>query len=558
MFYPRTCIQLSYFNQKRKITSMFTKKTFLQFIGLALILWLLAGCGNAPTQPTPTTTAVDFTGHWEGLSSAFSLDLVQSGEKLQGGHAVIAQQGNKIDSLDKSIEGNILGNKVAVHFQSSFTTNTGSAEITFIDEKTIFWKVTSAPDGENYFPLEATLSKKAPASNSSPAKSGAITGQVHLMAPPTPKMMVYAVDKATGLWASTQTEATDSVASFSLAVQPGTYQVFAAVDVDGGSVGLGYSTDGLTLTQVTVATGQTITDINVRPPSQSECGSMMGYPASPDGRFAATVGPTAACLTSIANPVQPQTNVDATRIQFQPNTTSWQTPGDLAPNASIRFVLSALKGQILTVELTTNPDSGAGPSASVNITGADGKVYTPDITTKWQGVLMTSQDYYIEVRSLSQQNITYSLVVAIPAIGSTPYVPVTQDVCQMLQEMAAQALSVNFTLEASAPFTDPITNETGQGCNLTATGNGNNFSGPSQVTAKLASGFGGFTENPAYQAGGPTGAATAVTRDMAVVLISANWVPAPEAKCPSDQPISACNLKPEQKLYTIKIQAAMK
>jgi hypothetical protein len=530
----------------RRITSMSTRNPFPKVVGFVLALLLLAGCGSKPTQPT----TIDFTGHWEDAASGFSLNLSQTGETIQGGHEVVAQQGNKIDSLDKSIEGSVQGNMATVHFQSSFATNAGTAQITFVDQNTFFWKVTTPPDGEYYLPAEATLTKKNPASDSSPAKSGTITGRVYLVAPPTPRMVIYAVDQTTGLWGSTVTDAADGEALFSLAVSPGSYQVFAAVE-DGSAVGVGYSTDSLTLTTVTVAAGQTVTDIDVRPPSQSECGAMMGYPASPDGRFAAVAGPAADCLTSIPN-------TEATRIQFQPNATSWHTPGDLAPNASIRFVLSALKGQILTVELTTDQDSGAGPAASVYIQGADGQVLTPDLTMKWKGTLLASQDYYIEVRSLAQQNLTYSLLVAIPAIGSTPYVPVSQSVCQTLQEMATQAIPATFTLEASAAFTDPVTGETGQSCTLTAKGTGNEFSDPNQVTAKLVNGFLGFTEQPAYQANGPTGAATAVTRDMAVVLISVEWVPAPGANCPTDQPISACDLKPEQKLYTIKIQAAMK
>jgi hypothetical protein len=525
---------------------MSARTPFPKVVGFVLTLLLLAGCGSKPTQPT----TIDFTGHWEDAASAFSLDLSQTGEKIQGRHEVVAQQGNKIDSLDKSIEGSVQGNTATVHFQSSFATSIGTAQITFVDQNTIFWKVTTPPDGEYYLPVEATLIKKNPVSDSSPAKSGTITGRVYLVAPPTPRMVVYAVDQTTGIWTSTETEAANGEASFSLAVSPGSYQVFAAVK-DGTSVSAGYSIDSLTLTTITVAAGQTVTDIDVRPPSQSECGSMMGYPASPDGRFAAMAGPAADCLTSIPN-------TEATRIQFQPNTTSWHTPGDLAPNASIRFVLSALKGQILSVELTTDQDAGSGPAAFVQIRGADGQVLTPDLTTKWKGTLLASQDYYIEVRSLAQQNITYSLLVAIPAIGSTPYVPVTLSVCQSLQEMATQAISVTFTLEASADFSDPVTGETGKSCTLTAKGTGNEFSDPGQVTAKLVSGFLGFTEQPAYQANGPTGAATAVTRDMAVVLISVEWAPAAGANCPSNQPISACDLKPEQKLYTIKIQAAMK
>jgi hypothetical protein len=112
-------------------------------------------------------------------------------------------------------------------------------------------------------------------------------------------------------------------------------------------------------------------------------------------------------------------------------------------------------------------------------------------------------------------------------------------------------------MEASAPFTDPVTGETGQGCNLAATGAGRDFSDPHQVTAKLVSAF-GFTEQPMYQADGLTGAATGATRDMALALISAEWVPAPEVQCPSDKPISACDLKSEQKLCTFQIQATMK
>jgi hypothetical protein len=416
----------------------------------------------------------------------------------------------------------------------------------------------AAPDGRFAAipgPSAACLTS-IPKDGSGSTQTGTITGRVHLVALPTPRMVVYALDPMTGVWVFTETEATNGEAPFSLAVKPGSYQVFAAV-ASGTSVNVGYSIDSLTLTPVIVAAGQTVTDIYVRPPSQSDCGSMMGYPASPDGRFAAVPGPTAACLASIQNSGS-GTNSGTTRIQFQAGATSWQTPGDLAPNASIRFVLGAQKGQILTVQLTTDQSLGSSPAASVYITGADGKVYTPNLTTQWQGVLLSSQDYYIEVRSLSQQNITYSLLVAIPAIGSTPYVPVTLSICQTIQEIATQAISTNFTLEASVPFSDPITGETGQSCNLTATGNGNNFSNPAQVMTQLVSGLGGFTENTAYQAGGPTGIATAVTRDMAVVLISVKWEPAPGVQCPSDQPISSCSLTPEQKLYTIKLQAAMK
>jgi hypothetical protein len=499
---------------------------------------------------------VDFTGHWEEVSGAFSLDLAQNAETVLGRHAVIVRGGSKIDSMDQSIQGKLKGNTVEVVFQSSFATSTGTAQITFIDEKTIFWKMLTPPAGEYYLPQEATLIKQAAPATLSPAQTGTIVGRVHLIAPPTPRMRVYALDRVSGLWAFTETQAAEGEAAFTLVVPPGSYEIFAGAE-GSPAIEVGYSIDGLALAPVAVAAGQTVADILVGPPGQSQCGAMMGYPASPDGRFAALPGPAADCLTSIpaSNPVAVQ---PPTRIQFQPNAVSWQTSGELAPGASNFFVISAQKGQLLTVELTTNPDSGADPAATVSVWAGDGQDLTPPLTTKWQGTLPASQDYQIAVNSHAQQKLTYSLLVAIPALGSTPYVPVPLSICQTLQEMATQTLGVSFALDPNAPFQDWPTGEVGQGCTLTAKGTAANFTEPFQTINKLVNGFAGFTENPAYKAGGPTGAATAVTRDMALVLIEAKWAPAPEANCPANQPIGDCLLTPEQKLYTITIQAAMK
>jgi hypothetical protein len=118
--------------------------------------------------------------------------------------------------------------------------------------------------------------------------------------------------------------------------------------------------------------------------------------------------------------IPPLTPPDASRIEFQPNTTSWYTPGDLGPNAKIRFVLGAMGGQQMIVNLSTEPAE----SAFLYIWSADGTVYTLMAPTQtWTGVLSATQDYYIEVRSVSAQAINYQLNVEIPALSDTP--PVT-------------------------------------------------------------------------------------------------------------------------------------
>ena len=92
---------------------------------------------------------------------------------------------------------------------------------------------------------------------------------------------------------------------------------------------------------------------------------------------------------------------------------------------------------------------------------------------------------------------------------------------------------------------------------MTATGTGADFSDPMAVVDALKWAFVGWQENMQYAAGGPTGAGIGMTRD-AGRLILAEWTPDPAANCPNDQPISACKLMPEQQLYTVTVQAAMK
>jgi hypothetical protein len=388
---------------------MNSKRLILQVIGLTLTLCLLAGCGSP--APTPTTipaanpsAPVDFTGHWEDQASAFSLDLSQNAGQLQGKHVVVAQGGNKIDSLDNSIKGSIQADKATITFQSSFASDTGTAQITLIDANTIFWKIITPPSGENYLPVQATLIKKLPAANPSSAATGTIMGNVHLMAPPVPSMTVYAVNQTTGEWAFAKTEASDSgIAPFSIVVPPGTYLVYGE-DV-------GYSLDSLTLTPVTVAANQTVSDIVVGPPSQFECGSMMGYPAAPDGSFAAIPGPSAECIATSQASGNGSTSPQTNRIQFQPNATSWQTSGDIAPNGTIGFVLYAMKGQRMSVNLTTEPASSADPYVVFSLSADVIITFAP--VTNWSSELSVSQDYYITVMSLSQQTVKYTLSVEI-------------------------------------------------------------------------------------------------------------------------------------------------
>jgi putative hemolysin len=146
------------------------------------------------------------------------------------------------------------------------------------------------------------------------------------------------------------------------------------------------------------------------------------------------------------------------------------------------------------------------------------------------------------------------------------YMPIPADACATLQADAEAALGVAFTM-SEAPFFDYVSQEGGSGCQLTATGTGADFiipdADPMSVVDALKFFFAfqtpdGWQEEMQYAAGGPTGMGIGMTRDAALLLILAEWTPDPAANCPDDQPISACELTPEQQLYTVTVQAAMK
>ncbi len=104
---------------------------------------------------------------------------------------------------------------------------------------------------------------------------------------------------------------------------------------------------------------------------------------------------------------------EPTRIQFEPGTIASQIQGNLVAGELHQYVLTAMADQEMTVHLT---DSSAGVSAVLSIWGIDGTVLIsnhPDATS-WRGDLPATQDYYIDVQSITQNPVDYVLDVIIP------------------------------------------------------------------------------------------------------------------------------------------------
>ena len=127
-------------------------------------------------------------------------------------------------------------------------------------------------------------------------------------------------------------------------------------------------------------------------------------------------------------------------------------------------------------------------------------------------------------------------------------------VCQQIQGQAAGALGMAFTLE-KAGF-DTINGQTGAGCLMKATGTGANFKSTGETMLALTKAMGDAIPDPSQAADGPVGSTQGLWRGNTLIMLNVFWEPAPGTNCPVDQPITNCNLTPEQKLYTVLVSAA--
>lgn len=129
---------------------------------------------------------------------------------------------------------------------------------------------------------------------------------------------------------------------------------------------------------------------------------------------AISVGGTAANYTlqvTIPPLPRPTPEPPTKRIRFQPGATTAVEHGTVAAGAMDRYVLRAMAGQTMSVNVAS-----AQGQVILIIYGADGTVLISDHagTTHWSGQLPSTQDYYIDARSVGNVAVEYTLQVTIP------------------------------------------------------------------------------------------------------------------------------------------------
>jgi putative hemolysin len=137
--------------------------------------------------------------------------------------------------------------------------------------------------------------------------------------------------------------------------------------------------------------------------------------------------------------------------------------------------------------------------------------------------------------------------------------PLPVEVCNGEAQAMAHTLNITEVTQSNVPLADPSNGKSGTGCQSLATGTGAQYQSPDAVNKELGSMLvsEGWKEDPMLAAGGPTGIGSGYRKDNQLCLTSARWQPDASANCPNDQPISACEVKPEQQIYTITLNCGV-
>ena len=128
------------------------------------------------------------------------------------------------------------------------------------------------------------------------------------------------------------------------------------------------------------------------------------------------------------------------------------------------------------------------------------------------------------------------------------------------QKFAAQIqTAVGFTMTATEDdYTDLAAGSEGRSCHIAGSAANQTFAAPADLMAKIAAVFTGWREDPARADDGPDGADKEFANGARLAAIGVSWEPGAGTACSDKEPLSACKLQPQQKLWTAIVDIAEK
>lgn len=192
------------------------------------------------------------------------------------------------------------------------------------------------------------------------------------------------------------------------------------------------------------------------------------------------------------------------------------------------------------------------------ITGNSGADDEQGTCTFKDGSQCDAWEYYDGTCVPGAEPTATATVTPTVAAGST-IEPLSMEVCDGQAQAMAHALDVVEVTQSEEPLSDFVTGASGTGCRATVTGTGEQFESPDAVVNALGGMLEdqGWTHDPMLAAGGPTGISLGYRKGDQICWPSAQWQPDDSANCPKDQPVSACQVTPEQQVYTVTLNCGV-
>jgi LysM repeat protein len=147
-------------------------------------------------------------------------------------------------------------------------------------------------------------------------------------------------------------------------------------------------------------------------PVTLSAGTVIKIPLNSAGSVAVTAVPRTATATAT-------TSVAAQRITFEAGQTTTSRVGIVNPNETIRYVLAATPGQVLTISLT----GPANTEVTIGVNGPTGiALKPPDGNFTWTTNVIDGGDYTINIASIAgSSQKAYTLTVSLTsAVTATP------------------------------------------------------------------------------------------------------------------------------------------
>jgi len=176
---------------------------------------------------------------------------------------------------------------------------------------------------------------------------------------------------------------------------------------------------------------------------------------APTSTSTATALPTATpspASTPTPQPPTPTPEPEHRRIRFAAGATDAMMIGTLPPGGAERYVLRALAGQALILDVT------APHPVLLSVWGADGAVLKRAVggTSHWEGELPSTQDYFLELASAGP-GIDYRMAVTIPGlVEPTPSLNTYRNEEHDFEIQYPSDFAVEVTCSPEAVTADPV------------------------------------------------------------------------------------------------------